>query len=146
MAAESYEAIPCTFCGAAAGEPCDRDCGHMNAYLEDHDLPEAPPLAPYEHQPYAPPAGEPLLGQASKALRKVTCGLPFAGLIADPPTLKPEYEGDGHDVWLAKMAVWLEDYRVLAAAKIEELQEGSRKAIGLQLEKDMVRHFLGVSL
>lgn len=112
---------PCEHCGAEAGEPCKPACSYVYAADE----------AQADEQ-------VPLLEQAQGALTAVAYRLPYSGLLDDPPSRK----GIEHDVWLAKLAVWLEGYRALLTEQVAQLEADARRGIALQLEKDVVRGFL----
>lgn len=109
----------CEHCGAEPGEPCKPDC----TFAETADEAQAE---------------QPLLEQAAGALMGVVYRLPYSGLLDDPPSRKDI----DHDLWLAKLAVWMEKYRALLTEMVAQLEAGNRRAVALQLEKDVVRGFL----
>lgn len=118
----------CEHCGANPGEPCDPDCAD---YAEEVKFYQSLDEAQADEQAS-------LLDQAQGALMGVAYRLPYSGLLDDPPIR----QGVDPDVWLAKLAVWMEGYRALLAEQVAKLEAGNRRAIALQLEKDVVRGFL----
>lgn len=124
------EDVPCGACGAEAGEPCRDGCAHWALF---DTLADEPPEEPPE---------DTLDVRARRALMAVAYRLPFSGLIDMPPPAT--YDGD-LDLWLAAFAIWLEKYRALLREEVDHLQADSARAIALQLEKDVIRGFLGVS-
>ncbi len=67
--------------------------------------------------------------------------LPFAALIPDPPdrhSLAP-------DEWITELADWMETYSVVLGSEVHRLQEDSTRAMTLQLERDVVRNFFGLT-
>ena len=144
--------IPCETCGAAADEPCAPDCPDMAAF---HDSEVAQWSDTYEGDGTAVVGidGEPaewvpdemdttLL--ARQILFRAACNLPFAGLVSiDPP-----YFGEHTDeeVWLQEFAVWLARYATVATERADDLSNQARQRIGLQIEKDVLRGFLGEAI
>lgn len=120
----------CEMCGAEAGVQCREDCPGF--YVPDE---------PDEAQVADEIDAASLMESASAALMGVAHRLPYGQLIDTPPA----YNGGDVDLWLAAFAVWLDDYSTMLREKIDALEAGNRKAIALQLEKDVVRRFLGTA-
>lgn len=105
-------ALACEACGAEPGQPCDDDC---------------PGFSQWDSDRYA--------GSDSRLMAAVY-RLPFGALVGDPPE-----RGDS-DAWLSDLADWMTQYEQILRVEVERLQAGVRKAIGLQLEKDVVQAWL----
>lgn len=120
--------IPCEMCGAGADEPCEDDCPDM-AYVHESEMldrEQAEEMSTHD--------------LARQILFRATTGLPYSALAGDPPYFG-EHTDD--DQWLAEMAVWMANYNKVIREQVEDLQAQSRQRLGLQLEKDIIREFLG---
>jgi hypothetical protein len=117
---------PCQFCEAGVGEPCQPDCEALEANWPgiasektgDEWLMEEP-------------------DEFKLALMSSMYRLPFVGSFLQPPS----YRGRSTDEWLAELGIWLDEYNRFSKAKIERLEGEARRAMALQLEKDVVRKF-----
>ena len=109
-------APPCELCQAPAGEPCKDDCPSRGE--GDRELPYLQEIA-------------------QSMLMASLYRLPFAAFITDPP----DYHDIDSDHWLGQVALWMADYLAVAQAHISTLQADSRRAISLQIEKDIVSNF-----
>lgn len=121
----------CEECGAEPGEPCRPGCKYLVEAADMELAADAADEAQAEADAW-------LVDHAQGALMGVVYRLPYSGLLDDPPSR----EGIDGDVWLAKLAVWMEKYRALLAKQVAEMEAGYKRAIALQLEKDVVRGFL----
>lgn len=123
----------CEHCGAAVGEPCHEGCPYAeaNAPLFEVEADEAQALS----------SPQTLTEHAQGIIHAASYRLPFSGLLSDPP----DPRGDDDDQWLGKFALWLVEYQKLIRSQVDKLSEDSRRAIGLQIEKDVVRGFLGIT-
>lgn len=63
--------------------------------------------------------------------------LPFGSLLADPP----DRSAQSAEEWLAELAEWMTDYVSVLAGEVDRLSCSARKAISLQIEKDVMRGF-----
>lgn len=118
---------PCQFCDAQIGEPCKPDCEALEANW--------PGMGDSE------PTGDEWLQEPPDefkgALMSALYRLPFVGAFLQPPS----YRNRDTDAWLAELGIWLDQYNQYAKGKVGKLEADSRRALGLQLEKDMVRQF-----
>lgn len=121
-----FLAEACEACGAEVGESCRFDCIGMASYIEG--------------QPIVGESDPDLETEAKRALTGILSRLPLSGASFLKPV--PLHGDCATDVWLGRVAVWMDDYRKAIASELEDLQGQSRKAMALQFEKDVVRQFL----
>lgn len=141
MSDDPFELEPCEACGAGRGQPCDPECPSMVAF---HASEGGGQLAiDGEPAEWKPDEMDTTL-LARQILFRAACNLPFAGLVSiDPP-----YFGEHTDeeVWLQEFAVWLANYAKVATERADDLSNQARQRIGLQIEKDVLRGFLGEAI
>lgn len=124
---------PCEQCGADVGEVCRPYCAAAAAYADE-----------VEDGVYAQEPGEETdyETEAKRALMAILYTMPLSGaaFVSTPPN----YGDCPTDQWIYDVAVWMSDYRTILKAELEKLQADSRRAMGLQFERDVVRGFLGL--
>ena len=130
--------IPCDTCGAAADEPCAEDCPDM-AYASEGGGVLAVDAEPAEWVDEETDT----LTLARRTLFRAATRLPVGALCGDPPYFG---EDTDPDQWLGEMAVWLARYSQVINAHVDDLQEQARQRVGLQLERDILRQFLGEAI
>lgn len=148
MTVDSYLGLPCDACGAPSGQECNADCDYVQAWNADPDpVPESevvefsdlemPDEAQVEDEPMN------LDVMARSALFQAASKLPYGGLVGDPPDPR---QFEDTDMWLAKYAVWMADYQKVILGQVNDLQGQARKYVGLQIERDFLRGFLGEAI
>jgi hypothetical protein len=124
-------AYPCDMCGAEPGQDCRENCPGLECVdfseldLSDIEVSEVSEV--------------PSLDDSQAAFMGAVWRLPFGNVLPDPPDRR-EYD---IQEWMAKMAEWMQTYGAVIKAEVDRLNADSRRAIGLQIEKDMVRSFFG---
>jgi hypothetical protein len=126
---------PCDACEAKAGEECAEDCPLLNdgnpvPDFSELDINYADSWAEY----VVPP-----LEESEEKLMAAVHRLPFGRLAGEVP----QRTTMSRELWMAQLAAWMTDYRSVLVAQIADLETQSRQRISLQLERDVVRRFLG---
>ena len=138
--------FPCESCGAPAGVPCPPECPGIgdDDWGVSYEAEGTGTLA-FDNEPAEWVDDEletPIL--ARQILFRAACHLPFAGLVStDPPYFGKETD---QEQWLGEFAVWLARYAQIATVQTDELSVQARQRIGLQIEKDVLRQFLGEAI
>ena len=141
MSDDPFELEPCEACGAGRGQQCDPECPSMVAFYASEGSGQlAIDGQPAEWKPDE--MSTPLL--ARQILFRALCQLPFAGLVSTDPPYFGEHTDD--DLWLAEVAVWMANYAKVANDRTDDLSDQARQRVGLQIEKDVLRGFLGEAI
>jgi hypothetical protein len=131
----TYISEACEFCLADAGEPCAEDCvGYQpdEAQVEFSDL-EFP-----EDSSVTRPLDESLSILAENVHR-----LPFGNLVGVRGMGAPDRQDYDADEYIARLALWMEEYQPILRAEVDALQAQAKRAISLEFERDVVRNFFG---
>lgn len=128
-AQDDYLDTPCEACHAAVGEQCRPDCIGAAAFLIDQGV-------DWENADEDTDLGR----ESKRALTGVLSRLPYSGASFLKPV--PVYGDCSTDEWLARIVLWMDDYRQFLTTQVDQLQADSRKAMSLQFERDVVRKFL----
>lgn len=127
-AQDFHLSYPCDYCHSDVGEPCPPDCPGMAT--ED---------ALYSVEVIGtPPSGEARLAAAVHRL-------PFGGLVGIRGTGAPDRQDYPLGEWIELLADWMTEYEQVLRCEVDQLQVQARQRIGLQIEKDCARAWIGAS-
>lgn len=116
--------VDCEHCGAVGEEPCKDDCPWTQGMV-DHD------------DAYALRSTDESYGLLMTAIYQLPMNR-LAGEIPDRAMMT-------HQEWASRLADWMAVYQVVLADQVDKLMDDSKRAIGLQIEKDVVRAFFGTA-
>ena len=117
---------PCPDCEAPTGEPCRDTCVNMT---------EPPWLD--EADEYAAPALDESLTRIMAAVYR----LPFGRLAGTPP----DRQQMSLEEWADRLGDYLTTYMEVSHGQVDHLSGRARDAISLELQRDVIRQFLGSS-
>jgi hypothetical protein len=123
----TYISTPCEFCHAEAGQPCDESClsyqaGEYDAWPET----EVRPLA-----------------ESLSLLAASVHRLPYGNLVGVRGMGAPDRADYSTEEYFAALADWMAEYEAVLRAEVDALQAQSKRAITLELEREVVRNFFG---